>query len=64
MSEDNIPNVPNKLLRAVLTKTAYTSLSKFMRGQTGLIRDDGDLGIYLWDFERWLVHYNRRGKYD
>ncbi len=29
-------------------------LDKWMRGQTMTLRDDGDVGIYIWDFERWL----------
>ncbi len=54
------PNISGKLLKAVLTKKAYKSLNNFMFGQTGLVRDDGNLGIYLWDFERWLKYYNKK----
>ena len=29
-------------------------LDDWMCGQTMLMRDDGDTGIYTWDFDRWL----------
>lgn len=56
--DKDISYINTKYLRAILTKKAYKSLSKFMYGQTGILTDDGQFGIYLWDFEKWMRNYN------
>ena len=57
---DKIPNIPLELIYQVLKVKHKKSLDKFLRGQTGLLRDDGYHGVYLWDFTRWLKKETRR----
>lgn len=59
LSMDKIPNISIKYLKLALKTMAYKSLDKFMNGKTGVIRKDGELGIYLWDFELWAEKYSR-----
>jgi hypothetical protein len=35
-------------------KKEFADFCSFMRGQTMLVRDDGDGGVYTWDFDRWV----------
>jgi len=37
----------------------FNKLCEWMVGQTMIQRDDGDTGVYVWDFERWL-HQGRK----
>lgn len=46
--------VTAEMIREAHTTDECESFFKFFNGQTGIITDDGKLGIYADDYERWL----------
>lgn len=57
-----IPNISINHLKLILKPKAYKSLNNFLTGKTGLAREDGDFGVYIWDFEEWCEKYSRSWK--
>lgn len=49
-----IPHIKWGDLEANMPKPLFKKFGKWMRGQTSLLCDDGQLGVYTWDFDRWI----------
>ena len=52
--ESNVACVTNGLIKQYHSEEEVFSFEKWFVGQTGMILKDGSLGIYAWDYERWL----------
>ena len=50
----NIDYVTMEQIEKYHTKEEVNRFNLWFRGQTGIISDDGDVGIYRYDYERWL----------
>jgi len=53
LKEGNIPYVTKALLVQYHTTAEVTAFSEWFAGQTGIMAEDGTLGIYSSDYERW-----------
>lgn len=52
---DDVGNViTDELFLKHHNQNDYEIFSKWMRGQTCIVLPDGKVGIYSWDYERWL----------
>jgi len=55
--EGPFPHIPRKEIMAAMPKELHEAFGDFMMGQTCLRMDNGDSGIYPWDFERFVYKY-------
>jgi len=46
--------VTNKLVTQYHSVEEADQFGRFMTGQTCMVIPDGTVGIYSWDYERWL----------
>jgi hypothetical protein len=58
-SDYSIPYVTYNQVALAHTKEDFENFKEWMRGQTGLLLDGDEFGIYVWDYQRWL----RQGKH-
>jgi hypothetical protein len=49
-----IPYVTYAQIMNAHTEQEFINFTKWMYGQTGLLLSNGDIGIYSWDYERWV----------
>ena len=56
----SIQTLPINKLKMVLSVKARKDFDNFMHGSTVLVRTDKQLGVYMWDFQMWLSHYNSK----
>ncbi|MCH8057582.1 MAG: hypothetical protein IIB78_06925 [Proteobacteria bacterium] len=52
--EDGIKFVTKELIVKYHTTQEVKTFYEWFCGQTGLLAKDGSLGVYVWDYERWL----------
>lgn len=53
--EEPVPHYRWKDIQETLTDRGKDAFQKWMAGQTGCMSPEGDLGVYKWDYERWLL---------
>lgn len=51
--EKPIPHIKSLELMKIMPEELKADWNRFITGQTGLLCDDGDFGIYCWDFDRF-----------
>ena len=57
-----VPHIPEKRIKQFMPEDIYEKYEKWIYGQTGLHCDDGDFGVYSWDFCRFIGKYKRGEK--
>ena len=57
--EKPMAHIPEKHIAMVMPEDIKPMWEKWIRGQTGLHCDDGDFGVYIWDFERFVGKLER-----
>jgi hypothetical protein len=55
LREQDIPYITSQLLKKYHTDAECKAFAKWFYGQTGIITEAGELGVYTWDYERWLA---------
>lgn len=58
--ESGIQFVTKELIVKYHTTQEVKTFNLWFCGQTGIVAKNGSLGVYVWDYERWL----REGKLD
>lgn len=53
VEEKPIPHIEQKKLLALMPAELHPAWDHFIMGQTGLHCDNGDFGVYAWDFDRF-----------
>lgn len=60
--EKPLPHIPQQELDKIMPPELKDEWEKFIFGQTGLHCDNGDFGVYAWDFERFAGRVRRKEK--
>lgn len=54
ISDQGMKVVTINLVKQYHTKSEFENFNKWISGQTGLMMSNGDFGIYVSDYERWM----------
>lgn len=57
--EKPIPHIPARHISMVMPEDIKPMWETWIRGQTGLHCEDGDFGVYIWDWERFIGKLER-----
>ena len=60
--KEPIPHIKEKQLMQIMPEYLKPEWERFIFGQTGLMCDDGDFGIYSWDFDRFANRFRENKK--
>jgi hypothetical protein len=58
----SVPYVTYNQVELAHSKKDFENFKEWMRGQTGLLLEGNEFGIYSWDYERWLRQNRQRSQ--
>lgn len=62
LEDKYFPHIPEKSILKYMPEEVVSVWSNWINGQTGLVCDDGDFGVYIWDWHRFTAGLERRKK--